>query len=48
MVALTAPDCADSPAAFTALTRKLYAVLADNPVTVAFVEVAEAARVVPR
>lgn len=40
VVALTAPDFADSPAALTAVTWKLYAVDAARPVTVAEVPVA--------
>jgi len=48
VVAETAPDFADSPAALTALTWKLYAVLADSPLTVADVPVTVVASVVPR
>ena len=48
VVEFTAADWADSPAALTALTRKLYAVLALSPVMVALVPVTVVASVVPR
>lgn len=48
MVALTAADFADSPAALTALTWKLYADDAESPVTVAEVPVVSRTFVPPR
>lgn len=48
VVALTAADFADSPAALTAVTWKLYAVDAASPVTVAEVPEALSTFVPPR